>query len=141
MTVFASNSIAAAVLRLEKISAAALLLLSGVPVQAAGDPVSVPAKYDGRWVIEAITKSGACPATLSLEMHVAKGEATVSSSILYSVNGGITPGGSVRGMISTAATMALVTGRVDDDAIGRGTWRTKDGSLLTCNGDWTAHRA
>jgi hypothetical protein len=141
VAVFASKPIAAHVLRLEKISAAALLLLSSVPVQAAGDPVSVPAKYDGRWVIEAITKSGGCPATLSLEIDVAKGEATVSSSILYSVNGGITPSGSVQGMISTAATMALVTGRVDKNDVGRGTWRTKDGSLLACNGDWTAHRA
>jgi hypothetical protein len=141
VAVFASKPIAAHVLRLEKISAAALLLLSSVSVPAAGDPVSVPAKYDGRWVIEATTKSGGCPATLSLEMDVAKGEATVSSSILYSVNGGITPSGSVRGMISTAATIALVTGRVDNDEVGRGTWRTKDGSLLTCNGDWTAHRA
>lgn len=85
--------------------------------------------------------SGACPATLSLEMNVAKGEATVSSSILYSVSGGISQTGAVRGTISTAATTALVTGKVERDEVGRGTWRTQDGSLLTCSGSWTAHRA
>lgn len=74
-------------------------------------------------------------------MNVAKGEATVSSSILYSVSGGISQAGAVRGAISTAATTALVTGKVDGDEIGRGTWRTQEGSLLTCRGSWTARRA
>jgi hypothetical protein len=122
--------------------AAVLVLLTGAPLAwAAGNPVSVPAKYDGQWTIEATTVSGACPATLSLEMNVAQGEATVSSSILYSVSGGISQAGAVRGTISTAATTALVTGRVEGDQVGRGTWRTQDGSLLTCSGSWTAHRA
>ncbi len=87
-----------------------------------------------RWTmaIEATTMSGACPATLSFEMNVAKGEAIVSSSILYSVSGGISQAGAVRRTISTATTAALVTGRVEGDEVGRGTWRTQDGSLLTC---------
>lgn len=88
-------------------SAAILLTLIGVPLKAAGNSVSVPAKYDGRWTIEATTKSGVCPSTLSLEMVVARGEANVSSNILYSVSGGISQAGSVRGTISTAATTAL----------------------------------
>lgn len=123
-------------------SAAVLALLTGASLAwTAGNPVSVPARYDGRWTIEATTVSGACPGTLSLEMKVAQGEATVSSSILYSVTGGISQAGTVRGTISTAATTALVTGRVEGDEVGRGTWRTQDGSLLTCSGSWTAHRA
>ncbi|MCJ2020421.1 heme utilization protein [Methylobacterium sp. E-065] len=122
--------------------AAVLTLLTGTPLAwAAGNPVSVPAKYDGRWTIEATTISGACPGTLSLEMSVAKGEASVSSSVLYSVSGEISQAGAVRGTISTAATTALVMGRVDGDEVGRGTWRTQDGSLLTCSGSWMAHRA
>ena len=120
---------------------AVLVVLTGIQITwAAGNPVSVPTKYDGRWTIEATTVSGACPATLSLEMRVAQGEATVSSSILYSVSGGISQAGAVRGTISTAATTALVTGRIEGDQVGRGTWRTQDGSLLTCSGSWTAHR-
>jgi hypothetical protein len=122
-------------------SAAVLVMLTGAPLAWAGNPVSVPAKYDGRWAIEATTLSGGCPGTLNLEMNVAQGEATVSSSILYSVSGGISQAGAVRGTISTAATTALVTGRVEGDQVGRGTWRTQDGSLLTCSGSWTAHRA
>jgi hypothetical protein len=122
-------------------SAAVLVLLTGASLAWAGNPVSVPARYDGRWTIEATTVSGACPATLSLEMNVAQGEATVSSSILYSVSGGISQAGAVRGTISTAATTALVTGRVEGDQVRRGSWRTQDGSLLTCSGSWTAHRA
>lgn len=127
-------------MRREAFSAAVLVLITGAPLAWAGNPVSVPAKYDGRWTIEAITVSRACPGTLSLAMDVAKGEATVSSSILYSVTGGISQAGAVRGTISTAATTALVTGKVEGDDVGRGTWRTQDGSLLTCNGSWTAHR-
>lgn len=110
---------------------------------AAGNPVSVSARYDGRWAIEATTKIGACPSTLSLEMNVAQGEATVSSSILYSVSGGISQAGAVRGTTATAATTALVTGRVKGNRVGRGSWRTQEGSLLTCNGSWpqTGHEA
>lgn len=129
-------------MHLEALPTAVLTLFSVAPLAfAASSPVSVPAKYDGRWTIEATTMSGACPGTLSLEMNVAQGEATVSSSILYSVSGGISQAGSVRGTISTAATTALVTGRVEGNEVGRGVWRTQDGSLLTCSGSWTAHRA
>lgn len=120
--------------------AAVLVLLAGASLAWAGNSVLVPAKYDGRWTIEATTKSGTCPPTLSLEMNVARGEATVSSSILYSVSGGISQAGAVQGTVSTVATTALVTGRVEGDQAGRGTWRTKEGSLLTCSGSWTAHR-
>jgi hypothetical protein len=129
-------------MRRETFSAAVLTLLTSAPLAwAAGNPVSVPARYDGRWTIEATTISGACPAMLSLEMNVAQGDATVSSSILYSVSGGISQAGAVRGSISTTGTRALVTGKVEGDEVGRGTWRTQDGSLLTCSGSWTAHRA
>lgn len=128
-------------MRTKAMSAAILVMFIGVPAaRAAGSPVSVPARYDGRWMIEAVTVSGACPNALNLEMRVAQGEATVSSSILYSVSGGISSAGAVRGTISTAAATALVTGKVEGDEVGRGTWRTRDGSLLACSGNWTAHR-
>lgn len=129
------SSTAVHMMRRTAFFAAILTLLIGASLAwAAGNPVSVPAKYDGRWAIEATTMSGACPATLSFEMNVAKGEAIVSSSILYSVSGGISQAGAVRRTISTATTAALVTGRVEGDEVGRGTWRTQDGSLLTCGG-------
>lgn len=100
-------------MRREAFSAAVVVLLTGATLaSAAGNPVSVPAGYDGGWTIEAITMSGACPAILSLEMNVANGEPTVWFSILYSVNGGISQAGAVRGTISTASTTALVTGGV-----------------------------
>jgi hypothetical protein len=47
----------------------------------------------------------------------------------------------VRGTISTAAATALVTGKVEGDEVGRGSWRTQEGSLLTCAGHWAAHRS
>ena len=45
-------------------SGAVLALLTGAPLAWAGNLVSMPVRYDGRWAIEATTVSGACPATL-----------------------------------------------------------------------------
>ena len=44
----------------------------------------------------------------------------------------------------TSAPLASAAGNpvsVPEIEVGRGTWRTQDGSLLACSGSWTAHRA
>jgi hypothetical protein len=119
----------------------AAFVISSLDVQAAGDPVSVPAKFDGRWDLEASTASGACPATTHVQIDVAHGIATATGSMLYTVKGGISLAGVVRGTIATFTAKALVNGAVDGDGLGRGTWRTQEGGLLNCSGSWTARRA
>jgi hypothetical protein len=110
---------------------ASFLLLAAVPAQSA------PLKnFDGRWSILVITDRGDC-SIYRYAVAVDRGRARYLGTADFTIDGSITPNGTLRASIRRGGDRADAQGRLGPEA-GSGRWRTSGSH--DCSGHWTAER-
>ena len=108
------------------------------PLEAATRQVRVPDKYDGSWSIVATTAQGPCSANTSYQVQIQASGASVPGDDI-SIGGGVSVGGAVQVTIVKGSSTVPITGKLNPNGSGNGTWRTASG-LIDCSGSWSAKR-
>jgi len=116
------------------VSAVALL-----PADAATKKVQVPNQFDGSWTIVATTAQGPCSASTSYRVQIKDSDASIPGEEV-DIDGGVSAGGSVQATITQGSNKVPISGSLDPQGNGSGTWRTS-GGLVECRGSWSAKRA
>lgn len=101
--------------------------------------VQVPDRYDGSWSITAVTKDGPCAASTGYQVQIKDSDASVPGDDI-DIDGGVAASGAVQATIKQGSNRVPITGTLDADGSGNGTWRTS-GGLIECSGSWSAKRA
>ena len=99
-------------------------------IEAAGNKVRVPDQFDGLWTITAVTKDDPCAASTNYQVQIKNGDVAIPDPDI-GIDGGVSGSGGVQAMIS---------GSLDPNGSGSGTWHTS-GGMVTCSGSWSAKRA
>lgn len=108
------------------------------PVHAATKTVRVPNQYDGSWTIVATTAEGPCSASTSYQVQIKDSDASIPGEV--DIDGGVSASGSVQATITQGSNKVPISGSLDPEGSGSGTWRTS-GGLVECSGSWSAKRA
>ena len=116
-------------------SCLAAILIVGYAASAAAAPR--PDRFDGTWSVEIITEAGPCDRAYRYPVKIAGGRARFVGTA-FTVEGGITGGGALRGTIASGTSTADVRGRLGRNGFGAGTWVSS--GLLQCRGHWNAER-
>ena len=120
------------------ILAACLTAGSLSSVEAATKKVRVPNKYDGSWTIMAMTAQGPCSANTNYQVQINAGSASVPGEDI-NIGGGVSTGGAVQVTIIKGPNTVPITGKLNPNGSGSGTWRTS-GGFVDCSGSWSAKR-
>ncbi|MDP4026673.1 heme utilization protein [Methylobacterium sp. NEAU 140] len=115
-----------------------LLLTAFGRADAAKKKVDVPDRFDGSWSITALSTSGPCAKSTSYSVNIKNGDASIPGDV--DIDGGVSASGVVQATIIQGANKAPITGHLDPDGSGSGTWRTS-GGLVECSGSWSAKRS
>jgi hypothetical protein len=117
--------------------AAILFLATAAPAAAAPSRVAGADRFDGTWSVEIITESGTCDRAYRYPVKIEHGRARFVGTA-FTVEGGVTGNGAIRGSISNGTSTADVRGRLGRDGFGAGSWVSS--GLLQCRGRWNAER-
>ncbi|MGU3666806.1 hypothetical protein ACLBX9_21680 [Methylobacterium sp. A49B] len=120
-----------------RLIAAILFLAAAAPAAAAPHRVAGPDRFDGTWSVEIITESGTCDRAYRYPVKIEHGRARFVGTA-FTVEGGVTGSGAIRGSISNGTSTADVRGRLGRDGFGVGSWVSS--GLLQCRGRWNAER-
>jgi len=101
-------------------------------------PVHAGTDFDGGWSIFIITREGPCDATLRYGVMVADGTVINNGVSIATVQGQVTPRGTVRVLVRSGGQWANGSGHLGRDH-GGGVWRGQ-GTSGTCAGTWVAER-
>lgn len=107
-------------------------------VEAAGEKVRIPNQFDGSWTITAVTKDGSCAASTNYQIEIKNGDVAIPDPDI-GIDGGVSGSGGVQATINRGSNKAPISGSLDPNGSGSGTWHTS-GGLLTCSGSWSAKR-
>jgi hypothetical protein len=122
---------------MSRLAAAALILTSTGPAWAAPHRAPAAERYDGTWSVEIITESGTCDRAYRYPVKIEHGRARFVGTA-FTVEGGVTGNGAIRGSISNGSSTADVRGRLGANGFGAGSWVSS--GLLQCRGRWNAER-
>ena len=101
-------------------------------------PAHARTDFDGDWSILIVTRSGPCEANLRYGVKVADGTVINDASAIATVQGHVTPRGTVRVLVQSGSQWANSSGRLGRNH-GGGVWRGQ-GTSGTCAGTWVAGR-
>jgi hypothetical protein len=111
--------------------------LSGLAI-ASTPHAAFAATFDGDWTVQVITEKGTCDRTYSYDVNVSNGKIHYPSYTSVSLNGTVSPQGSVIVSIRHLDDVANGSGSLMKRT-GSGGWRGA-GKNGTCSGHWKAHR-
>jgi hypothetical protein len=120
-----------------RLTTALLIAACAAPAAASPRRPSVPDRFDGTWSVEIITEAGTCDRAYRYPVKIEHGRARFVGTA-FTVQGSVTGNGAVRGSISNGNATAQVSGRLEANGFGTGTW-IASGSL-DCRGHWNAER-
>jgi hypothetical protein len=95
-------------------------------------------KFDGRWSVVLVTKSGPCDPSYRGAVEVVEGIVQVAGGNQSGLSGRVTARGSVTATGSLGPNYGTASGRLTGNS-GGGTWRAQLQDGL-CSGVWTATR-
>jgi hypothetical protein len=101
-------------------------------------PAHARTDFDGDWSIFIVTREGPCEASLRYGVKVADGTVTNDGNAVATVQGRVTPRGTVRVLVRSGSQWANGSGRLGRNH-GGGVWRGQ-GTGGTCAGTWVAGR-
>jgi hypothetical protein len=104
----------------------------------AAAPAYARTDFDGDWSILIVTREGACEATLRYGVNVADGTVINDGGGIATVQGRVTPRGTVRVLVRSGSQWANGSGHLGRNH-GGGVWRGQ-GTSGTCAGTWVAGR-
>src|SRR5439155_9898949 len=109
------------------------------PIASPGARVpAAMATFDGSWSVLILTQSGDCDRSYRYGVRIAQGSVIGEGAEPVSVQGRVSPNGSVRVSVSASGQRADGEGRLSRTA-GSGTWHVQ-GSFGACAGVWHAER-
>jgi hypothetical protein len=111
--------------------------LSGLAI-ASTPHAAFAATFDGDWTVQVITEKGTCDRTYSYDVNVSNGKIHYPSYTSVSLNGTVSPQGSVIVSIRHLDDVANGSGSLMKRT-GSGGWRGV-GKNGTCSGHWKARR-
>jgi hypothetical protein len=94
--------------------------------------------FDGDWSILIVTREGLCDASLRYGVKVADGAVINDGSAIATVQGRVSPRGTVRVLVRSGSQWANGDGQLGRNH-GGGVWRGQ-GTSGTCAGTWVAGR-
>jgi hypothetical protein len=101
-------------------------------------PAHARTDFDGDWNIFIVTREGACDASLRYGVKVADGAVIDDGNSIATVQGRVTPRGTVRVLVRSGSQWANGSGRLGKNH-GNGVWRGQ-GMSGACAGTWVAGR-
>jgi hypothetical protein len=101
-------------------------------------PAHARTNFDGDWSIFIVTREGPCEASLRYGVKVADGTVINDGSAVATVQGRVTPRGTVRVLVRSGSQWANGSGHLGKYH-GGGVWRGQ-GTSGTCAGTWVAGR-
>ena len=122
---------------MSRLAAAVLIIACAAPAASAPHRTPLPDRFDGTWSVEIITEAGSCDRAYRYPVRIERGRARFVGTA-FTVEGGVTGNGAIRGSISNGTTTADVRGRLGRNGFGAGTWASS--GLLQCRGRWNAER-
>jgi hypothetical protein len=105
---------------------------------AVANPGFARSNFDGEWSVVIITRDGACTPTLRYPLAISNGIVGNAGDTPVTVQGRVTPNGSVRVVVQSGGSWADGSGRLST-ATGSGVWRGQ-GTAGMCQGTWQAER-
>jgi hypothetical protein len=111
------------------------LALAGVAVAGPGFARTV---FDGAWSVLIVTHGGACDTAYRYEVRITDGTVISDVGGPVTVQGRVTPTGTVKVAVQAANQRADGSGRLSGNR-GRGAW-SGQGTSGTCSGTWEAER-
>jgi hypothetical protein len=104
----------------------------------AAAPAYARTDFDGDWSILIVTREGACETTLRYGVNVTDGTVINDGGGIATVQGRVTPRGTVRVLVRSGSQWANGSGHLGRNH-GGGVWRGQ-GTSGTCAGTWVAGR-
>lgn len=107
--------------------------------QAATKTVHVPDEFVGTWSIDALTVTGPCLHSMHYVLRAQPGDA-VQTNENIDVDGAVSRSGGVAVTIGKGSVKVPITGNLDPNGTGTGTWQSIGSSSSECTGSWSAKR-
>ena len=95
-------------------------------------------RFDGRWLVVAVTEAGPCDASFAYPVRVENGQVSSAGTANFNIVGQIDNAGGVHITISSHDRRADVDGRLSSGR-GGGRW-SGTSSVVSCTGSWSALR-
>ncbi len=125
-------------MRSQKFRARIVIFVLALACVVDATPVHAGADFDGGWSIFIVTRDGPCDPTLRYAVRVADGTVINDGASIATVQGQVTPRGTVRVLVRSGSQWANGSGHLGRSR-GGGVWRGQ-GTSGTCAGTWVAER-
>lgn len=113
---------------------AASSTLALIALATSGGAAPAAERYDGNWLILAVTESGPCDKAYRFPVMIAGGHVTYAGTASTTASGSIDGAGRVKVDFTHGDQRLMASGSAKADG-GAGNWTSK-----SCKGSWTAER-